>query len=195
MKEIIIATANQGKFREIREELSGIFDRFYSLADLPEKVTVEEDAGTYAGNAWKKARMIGSRFDLPTLADDSGLEVEALGGRPGVYSSRYGKTDEERIERLLEEMHGIDWERRKASFRAYLVYYMTGLGRGYIFYGGLRGYIAEERRGMGGFGFDPVFYLSEKGRCLAELTMEEKNAVSHRGKALRAFRSFMEGLR
>jgi XTP/dITP diphosphohydrolase len=191
LREIIIATANEGKFREIRKDLSGLFDKFYSLADLPEQISVEEDAGSYAGNAWKKARKISTAFDIGTLADDSGLEVEALGGRPGIYSSRYGATDAERIERLLREMKDVPWEKRKAAFRAYLVFFMPDSERGYIFYGSLEGYIAREMSGGGGFGFDPVFYLPGRNLCLAELSLDEKNSISHRGKALKTFRGFM----
>ena len=193
-RDLIIATGNQGKFREIAGELSGFFDRFHSLTDLPEKIIVDEDAGNYAGNAWKKARKIGSRFNIPTLADDSGLEVAALEGRPGIYSSRYGASDEERIERLLCELEGLPLNRRSAVFRAYLVFFMPDPGRGYIFYGSLHGYIGLERRGRGGFGFDPVFCPVDTNVCLAELSLEEKNRISHRGKALRSFRQFLEEL-
>ena len=191
MKSIIVATANQGKFREIREDLSGIFDSFYSLADFTEHVEVEEDRSTYAENAWKKARKIGERFGISTLADDSGLEVEALGGRPGLYSARYGASDDDRIERLLSELEGVPLEKRRAAFKAYLSFYTPGDGKTYFFYGCLKGYIGLTRKGEGGFGFDPVFYLPGSDRSLAELPLVEKNRISHRGRALAAFRRFM----
>ncbi|HME46093.1 MAG TPA: RdgB/HAM1 family non-canonical purine NTP pyrophosphatase [Syntrophorhabdales bacterium] len=192
MHDLIVATTNQGKFREIKEVLAGQFTSFYSLLDFKGGYTVDEDQPSYAENAWKKARKIGSRFGIDTLADDSGLEVDALGGRPGIYSSRYGTTDKERIDRLLAELEGIEKKNRGAIFKAYLAFYMPGEGRGYFFYGSLRGHIGFERRGQGGFGFDPVFCLPELGKYMAELTVEEKNRISHRGKALAAFSNFLQ---
>lgn len=191
MKAIIIATGNLGKFREIQEDLAGIFDVFYSLHDLSDKVEVEEDLATYAENAWKKARKIGDHFGISTLADDSGLEVEALGGRPGLYSARYGKSDEERIDRLLSELQGVPTERRRAMFRAYLSFYTPADEKTYFFYGSLKGYIDFERRGQNGFGFDPVFFLPDRQKSMAEIPLAEKNRISHRGRALASFRRFM----
>jgi XTP/dITP diphosphohydrolase len=192
MHDLIIATTNQGKFREIKEVLAGGFASFYSLLDLESVETLIEDQPSYAENAWKKARKIGNRFGIDTRADDSGLEVDALGGRPGIYSSRYGKTDAERIDRLLAELENVDEEKRGAVFKAYLAFYMPAEGRGYFFYGSLRGRIGRERRGEGGFGFDPVFFVPELGKCMAELAIEEKNRISHRGRALAAFSNFLK---
>lgn len=192
MRRIIIATANQGKFREIRDYLAGFFDQFYSLADFDEIIDVVEDRGSYMGNAWKKARKIGNRFGMNTLADDSGLEVDALQGRPGIFSSRYGTSDEDRIERLLGELRGVPVEQRTARFKAYLAYYLPVGGQVSIFYGSLEGYIGLEKRGRKGFGFDPVFMVPHLGKSLAELSMEEKNAISHRGRALAQFREFLK---
>jgi XTP/dITP diphosphohydrolase len=191
MKSVIIATANEGKFREIQEDLSGIFQEFYSLEDLDDRIDIREDRFSYAENAWKKARKIGDRFGISTLADDSGLEVEALGGRPGLYSARYGKSDEERIDRLLRELHGVPIEKRKAMFKAYLSFYTPGDEKTYFFYGYLKGYIDFEPRGEKGFGFDPIFCLPGSNMSLARLPLAEKNQISHRGMALAAFRRFM----
>jgi XTP/dITP diphosphohydrolase len=190
MRSVIIATENIGKFREIKALLENEFDEFYSLRDFDEQVTVDEDSELYAENAMKKARKIGDRFGIPTIADDSGLEVEALGGRPGVRSSRYGKNDEERIARLLGELKGIPWEQRGAVFKAYLAFYLPEKDRRYVFYGELRGTIGFEKHGQQGFGFDPVFYISELDKYLAEISMEEKNRLSHRGRAIQAFINF-----
>jgi XTP/dITP diphosphohydrolase len=192
MKNLIVATGNQGKLREIKEVLAGEFARFFSLNDLEEKVTVEEDSPLYIENVIKKARKIGDRFGMETLADDSGLEVEALGGRPGVFSARYGSTDNERIERLLFEMKDVEWDRRIAVFKAYLAFYLPGREVSYIFYGSLKGFITFEKRGIGGFGYDPVFYVPEFGKSFAELTGTEKNSISHRGRALASFRRFLD---
>jgi len=192
MRDLIIATTNKGKFLEIKDQLADYFGAFYSLRDFPDRNPVIEDQTTYGENAWKKARKIGERFGIDTLADDSGLEVDALGGRPGVYSSRYGKTDADRISKLLKELEGVERERRGAMFKSYLAFYKPAEERGYLFYGSLRGYIEPLPRGKGGFGFDPVFFVPELGKCVAELTLAEKNQISHRGKALASFRQFLQ---
>jgi XTP/dITP diphosphohydrolase len=192
MDDLILATTNQGKFKEIKELLAGQFTSFYSLLDFKNGYTVVEDQPSYAENAWKKARKIGDRFNIDTLADDSGLEVDSLNGRPGIYSSRYGKTDAERIDRLLAELDGVEEQNRGAVFKAYLAFYMPVEGRGYFFYGSIRGRIGRERKGRGGFGFDPVFFIPELGKYMAELTVEEKNRISHRGRALAAFSHFLK---
>jgi XTP/dITP diphosphohydrolase len=190
MRNVIIATENTGKFREISALLENEFDEFHSLRDFEEKVPVDEESEFYVENAMKKARKIGDRFDMHTIADDSGLEVKALGGRPGVRSARYGRSDDERITRLLSELEGIPWEQRGAVFKAYLAFYLPEKERCYVFYGELRGIIGFEKHGKGGFGFDPVFYVPELDKYLAELVMEEKNRLSHRGKAIQAFKDF-----
>ncbi len=154
MKNIIIATENMGKFKEIKALLGHNFDNFYSLRDFQDKVSVEEDSELYIENALKKARKIGDRFGMHTLADDSGLEVKALGGRPGVRSARYGKNDDDRIIKLLSELEGIPWDQREAVFKAYLAFYMPERERCYVFYGELRGIIGVEKHGQNGFGFD-----------------------------------------
>lgn len=192
MKSVIIATENRGKFSEISALLEHNFDKFYSLGDFVEKIPVEEDSELYVENAMKKARKIGDRFGMHTLADDSGLEVKALGGRPGVRSSRYGKDDNNRIARLLSELEGVPWDQREAVFKAYLAFYMPERERCYVFYGELRGIIGVETHGHNGFGFDPVFYVPELNRYLAEIPMEEKNRLSHRGKAIQAFITFIQ---
>jgi len=188
---IIVATANKGKFEEIRQYLAGTRHTFFSLADFDEKVEVVEDRPTYYENAWKKARKVGNRFGITTLADDSGLEVEALQGRPGIYSARYGANDQERVDMLLRELAGVPREGRTALFRAYLVYYLPEGGQTFMFYGSLRGYIGLERRGERGFGYDPVFMLPDSGKALSELSLEEKNSISHRGQALARFKKFL----
>ncbi len=191
MKNVIIATANAGKFEEIKSILVDEFDKFYSLRDLDEKVEVAEESPLYLENALKKARKIADRFRIDTIADDSGLEVEALGGRPGVFSARYGRDDKERVDKLLAELDGVPWEKRGAVFKAYIALYLPEKERGYLFYGHLKGYIGLERRGEKGFGYDPVFYVPELDKYVAELAMEEKNRLSHRGKALHALKAFL----
>jgi XTP/dITP diphosphohydrolase len=191
MREVIIATENIGKFHEIKALLDSEFDAFHSLRDFSEKVAVSEDSLLYIENAMKKARKIGDGFGLHTIADDSGLEVEALDGRPGVHSSRYGNDDADRITKLLAELEGVPWEKRDAVFKSYIAFYMPDKERCYVFYGDIHGKIGFERHGEGGFGFDPVFYIPPVGRYAAELVMEDKNRLSHRGKAVLALKSFL----
>ena len=191
MKNIIIATTNRGKFEEIRHLISGHFEEIHSLLDFDDAMVVDEDSPHYAENAMKKARKVGDHFGIPALADDSGLEVEALDGRPGIHSSRYGKNDEDRIRRLLRELDGVPRERRRATFKAYVALYHPVKDRCYVFYGELKGYIGLEEHGSGGFGYDPVFYSPELGKYLAELSTEEKNALSHRGRAIANLKRFI----
>jgi len=191
MKNVIIATTNRGKFEEIRRLIAAQFDNIHSLLDFDDTVVVDEDSPRYAENAMKKARKVGEHFGMPALADDSGLEVAALGGRPGVHSSRYGGNDEERIRRLLGELEGVPWEKRQAIFKAYVALYLPQKDRCYVFYGELKGYIGLEEHGSGGFGYDPVFYSPELGKYLAELSTEEKNTLSHRGRAIAALKRFI----
>jgi len=191
MKDVIIATENNGKYREITSLLENTFERYYSLKDFSEKVIIIEDQPHYISNALKKARKIGDRFGLITLADDSGLEVKALQGRPGIYSSRYGKDDNERLTKLLNELQGIPFEERKAVFKSYVVLYIPGQERYYVFYGDLGGDIGFERHGTGGFGYDPVFFEPRLKKYIAELSVEEKNTLSHRGKAVLAMKNFL----
>jgi XTP/dITP diphosphohydrolase len=191
MRTVIVATKNAGKLREISSLLHNEFDRFLSLLDLAEEIDIDEDSLLYTENAMKKARKVGDMIGMDTIADDSGLEVDALGGRPGIHSSRFGPTDAARIDRLLTELGPIPWERRTAVFKAYVVFYRPAMERTYLFYGNLPGIIGFERQGEGGFGFDPVFYVPQYGRYLAELPVEEKNRISHRGRALMALKKFL----
>lgn len=192
MKHLIIATTNKGKFAELKPLLTDHFEEIHSLLDFQETIDVVEDSPYYAGNAMKKARKIGGHFGMPALADDSGLEVAALNGRPGIQSSRYGKTDDERIERLLRELDGIPRDQRQAKFKAYVALYLPGKDRCYVFYGELKGFIGFERHGSGGFGYDPVFYSPEPGKYLAEISTDEKNKLSHRGRAIALLKKFIE---
>lgn len=191
MRDVIIATENTGKYKEIVSLLGSTFERYYSLNDFSEKITVDEDQPHYVSNALKKARKAGDRFGMTTLSDDSGLEVQALDGRPGLYSSRYGKDDEDRVARLLHELKDVPPERRQAVFRSYVVLYIPRSDRCYVFYGELRGSIGFERHGTGGFGYDPVFFEPGHSKYLAELNVTDKNALSHRGRALQSMKRFL----
>lgn len=182
MRELVLATRNRGKAVEVAVRLPGV--RVLTLADVPEVPEVEETAGTFYGNALLKARAVWEVLRRPVLADDSGLCVRALGGRPGVLSARYagvGATQEELVAKLLREMRGK--EDRAAWFRTVMVYIGRD-GRPVSASGTVRGWITEAPRGSGGFGYDPVFYYRPLRRTFAELSTEEKNRVSHRARAL-----------
>ena len=161
-----------------------------SLAAYPGAPEVVEDGGSFLENALKKARAFAEFTGETVLADDSGLEVDALAGRPGVYSSRYAgpdANDEENIKKLLLELRDVPAEKRGAAFRCALVMYRPD-GEYDTFEGTLRGVITTEPRGTQGFGYDPVFFVPEIGKTVAEMPMEVKNSISHRGAALRALK-------
>lgn len=191
IKEVLIATHNPGKFVEFKEELKDAFDTIYSLSDFGLSVDFEEGEVSYAQNAMVKSRKAGDLLGIPTIADDSGLEVEFLGGRPGLLSKRYGMNDSERIDRLLKELSGVPWEKRRAKFKAYLSFYIPDKEQYQIFYGELEGIIGFERREGYGFGYDPIFFVPSLNLYLSELEPAEKNKLSHRGKALRILKSYL----
>jgi XTP/dITP diphosphohydrolase len=182
--QLVLATANPGKTRELRALVGewGPID-VRSLADFPGVRLPEEDGATYADNAVLKARAVATATGLPALADDSGLEVEALSGAPGVRSARFAPSDPERIARLLEVLG--DAEDRRARFRCVVAVAWPD-GRLEQAEGACTGRIAERTIGAGGFGYDPLFVADELGRTFAAATAEEKARVSHRARAVRA---------
>lgn len=183
INEIVLATGNKGKIREFSGLLEGVFGRIISLNDLESPPEVVEDGATFRENALKKARAIAAYSDRPALADDSGLVVDALDGRPGVYSARYageGATDRDNIAKLLTELGDI--ENRSARFVCVLAL-VTPDGSEITADGMCEGVILSEPRGEGGFGYDPVFFLPELGKTMAELPPELKNRLSHRARA------------
>ena len=185
--KIILATQNQGKVRELRELLMNEEIEVLSLLDIPDWEDVEENGVTFADNAALKARAAVLRTGLIALADDSGLEVDALDGAPGVYSARYAgepKDDERNTDKLLGLLEIIPEDKRTARFRCALVM-ATPFGKDYLTEGAVEGRIMTQRRGSDGFGYDPVFYLPEFARTMAELTLAEKNTISHRAQAFR----------
>ncbi len=184
--DLLAATRNAGKLHEIRLLLAGSGILVRSLGDFPHLPEIEEDGDSFEANALKKAQTVAALTGLPTLADDSGLEVEALGGLPGVRSSRYaGETasDADNIRKLLTSMEGIPPSRRQAAFRCVMALCLPKK-ECRLFSGRLKGLILERERGSGGFGYDAVFMVPEYGKTLAELSTAIKNRISHRGKAL-----------
>lgn len=185
--EIIFASSNRHKIEEAQKILGPSF-RLISPADLGFTGEIPETTGTIPGNSEQKAEFIWNMFHRPCFADDTGLEIDALGGEPGVYSARYAgiPADPARnIIKVLEKMKGVPPAGRTARFLC-VVTYIDAAGRKSVFEGVCKGSIAERALAQGGFGYDPVFISQEAGKVLAELSMEEKNAVSHRGKAMRA---------
>lgn len=184
--KLLIATNNHGKVREIQAILRDLEIELVTPFDLNLALNVEEDGQTYAENAVKKARAFSEASGLTALADDSGLEVEALNGRPGLYSNRFGpqpSTDASRRTYLLQELKGVPrpWA---ARFRATVA--IASPGRGIQTVEGIcPGQIIPEERGQGGFGYDPIFLVQGTDKTMAELDMHEKNRLSHRGQAVR----------
>jgi XTP/dITP diphosphohydrolase len=193
MKELLIATGNAGKVKEFAELFSSRELILYSLKDFPELQPAVEDAPTFAGNALKKAAAASRQTGLPVIADDSGLCVEALDGRPGVLSARYageGAGDEANNLKLLKELVDVPMEKRQAAFRCAIAF-CTPEGEEGIFEGELKGLILEKPSGTGGFGYDPLFMVPEYGKTLAELSIETKNRISHRGRAAEALKEYL----
>lgn len=196
MPRLLIATSNPGKAAEFRRLLAGCGWEIVTPAELDLEIEVEETGQAYAQNATIKAVEYARASGLMSLADDSGLEVDALGGRPGPRSARYGGpdlTDPERVQALLEELAGVPDEERTARFRA-VIAIADGAGRVELVEGTVEGRIAHEPRGENGFGYDPVFLLPERGVTTAELPPDEKDDISHRGAAARKARQVLERL-
>jgi XTP/dITP diphosphohydrolase len=192
--KIILATHNRGKVKEISALLSDADVLVESLREFPEFHLSEEIGSTYLENARAKANEVANYTKCWSLADDSGLEVEALWGKPGVHSARFaGKSasNEDNIQKLLKEIENK--KNRKATFRCVLVLAHPD-GREMIAEGELEGWISEKPRGNHGFGYDPIFLLTPDGPALAEISEEKKNRVSHRGRALKKLRKILSRL-
>ncbi|MDQ0298644.1 XTP/dITP diphosphohydrolase [Salibacterium salarium] len=184
MEKIIIATKNQGKIKEF-QEMFGPKVEVKSLLDMEVK-DIEETGETFEENAVIKAEAIVNAYHLPAIADDSGLEIDALNGRPGVYSARYAgedKNDENNITKVLEELKQVPESDRSARFVCVMAAAVPGKETK-TYRGTCEGQIAFSKKGTEGFGYDPVFFVPEKNATMAELSSEEKNAISHRHHAL-----------
>ena len=187
------ATGNRHKVEEIRAMLADLPVAVRSLAEFPGAPEVVEDGRTYRENALKKAWSAAKFTGRPALADDTGLEVDTLGGRPGLYAARFageGCTFADNIKKLLHLLEGVPPQRRGARFVCVLAL-VDPSGREQVVEGELYGRITEAPTGCGGFGYDPVFYVPEIGKTLAELTPGEKNRISHRGRALAKVREIL----
>lgn len=192
--EIVLATHNRGKRREWAALLEGLNLKLILPEELGIHEGVPETGDTYAANALLKARALCRASGLPALADDSGLEVDALDGAPGVRSARFHPgRDEVKYQALLRVLKGVPPHRRSARFRCVAALVLPD-GRTFSVEGVCEGQIAEEPAGEGGFGYDPVFYLPDLGKTMAELSTEEKNRVSHRARAAQAMRPILQSI-
>lgn len=192
--DLTIATKNPGKIREIRDllDIRGLV--LHTFEDYPDWPDLLETGRTLDENAVLKAEALRDRFKRPALADDSGLLVAYLDGRPGVRSSRYAGPEEDterNVDLLLRELEGVPWGRRGARFSCVMALALPG-GEVYMTRGYREGIILLEGKGSGGFGYDPVFLPAGFDRSMAELSLDEKNAISHRGEALRQMRAVLE---
>lgn len=192
MRRLIVASNNEHKIQEIKQILAGFPLEIISLKEAGIFIDVDEDRETFMENSYKKASEIANYLsdngeqDFMVMADDSGLEVEYLNGEPGVYSARYAGdhgNSKKNNEKLLRNLHGISSEDRRASFVCSIVL-ITSTGEEIKVEGKVNGYITEVLSGSEGFGYDPLFFVPESGKTFAEMSAEEKNSISHRGKAL-----------
>ena len=184
--DLVIATSNQHKLKEFKALLQGFPFTILSLKDFPEIPAVVEDGKNFYENALKKALTVARHTGKLTVADDSGIEVDALEGRPGVYSARFAgedATDEANNTKLLKELEGVTSDKRGACFKCVLVVVPPD-GETVFVEGECRGSIIQETRGDYGFGYDPLFLVSEYNKTFSEITPEEKNKISHRARAL-----------
>lgn len=187
MQTVVIASGNKGKLKEFRELMADLPVEVKSLADYPEIGDIEENGATFAENAYIKAKAVYDATGCLCIADDSGLEVDALDGAPGIYSARYAgekKDDTANNAKLLAALENVPDDKRGAQFHCAIVA-ITADGSRFDAEGIVRGRILRAPRGENGFGYDPLFYVPEFERTTAELSMDEKNAISHRGKAVR----------
>ncbi|MBC8512305.1 MAG: XTP/dITP diphosphatase [Dehalococcoidia bacterium] len=196
MPKLLLATTNQGKAREYRHLLKGLPFQLVTLAEEGIHIAVDEKNTTFEENARLKATVYSNFSHLITLADDSGLEVDALGGEPGIRSARFAgdeASDEDKVERLLARLKEVPWEKRTARFRC-VIAIANPEGRTELCHGECRGLIAFEPKGNNGFGYDPIFYFPELDKTMAELPLETKNQISHRGRAAQEAYRMLEQL-
>ena len=196
MPKLLLATSNPGKIREYHFLLDGLGYQITTLAEERIVKVVTESGKNYEQNARLKAITYAKLSQLTALADDSGLEVDSLNGEPGVKSARFAgeaATDAEKVSLLLAKLNGVPWEQRTACFKCVIAIASPG-GRTEVCYGECHGMIAFEAKGANGFGYDPIFFLPEIGKTMAELPLEMKNQISHRTRASQKARQVLKQL-
>lgn len=185
LTELVLASGNQGKLAEYQRLLEGLEIQVHSMKEYPEIGEIEEDGSTFAENALIKARAVCQAMGKAAMADDSGLMVDALNGAPGIFSARFAgpqRCDADNNAKLLRLMESVSDENRTARFFCAIAIVLPD-GREYVAEGTCEGTILRDMQGEGGFGYDPLFYVAEMGKTFAQLSMEEKNRISHRGRA------------
>ena len=191
MKEIVIASSNEHKVSEITQKIHSYFRKIYSLADFPKIGDIKEDGNSVIENSFIKSRVTFDYTNIPSVADDTALEVDYLNGDPGLFTARYAGenvTYDDNMNKLLNVMDGVPFDNRTARFRTVVTYVDGGINDFFV-EGILEGYILEEKQGEFGFGYDPVFFVPEKGKSLASISSEIKNEISHRGLAIDKFKN------
>lgn len=194
---IVLATTNKKKVEEMKRMFAGFGINFVTLDAFPDCPEVLEDGKTFRANALKKARAISEFTGYPAVADDSGLEVGALGGAPGVFSARYAgdkAKDSDNVKKLLREMRALSGSGGREARFVCCIAFAAPEGKYKTFTGYVRGIIGEKQKGFNGFGYDPIFYPEGHDRTFAEMTDPEKDRLSHRGRAMRKFYRYLKGL-
>jgi len=195
LKKFIVATKNSGKLNEIKEILKDTEYDVVSMIDIGYNDEIEENGATFEENSMIKANALYQFCGQTVLADDSGLEVDALGGAPGIYTARFageGATDLQKIEKLLDLLKDVPFENRKARFVCSIALILDN-GEKFVVKETCEGYINERLEGSNGFGYDPIFYVAQYKKTMAQLDVEIKNSISHRGKALKKMLQFVYG--
>jgi XTP/dITP diphosphohydrolase len=188
MKNIIISSSNKHKISEIVTTIKPLFDKIYSLSDFPDIGDIKEDGTSIVENSFIKSRVAFNHTKLPSMADDTVLEVDHLMGDPGIYTARYAgenATYEENMDKLLKNLKGVPWKERRARFKT-VVTYVDGENDFFV-EGCLEGKILESKQGNLGFGYDPIFYASAQSMSLGDMGLEQKNQISHRAVAIQKF--------
>lgn len=188
--KLLLCTLNKNKIKEIKQFLKETSFSIITLFDLNETTEVKEDGLTFKENALIKAKYYGDKHQIIAIGDDTGLEVDYLSGGPGVYTNRYEKTPQKRNEKLLKELS--DTDNRKARFKTVIALYNPFDKKEYYFEGVVNGEISKTMKGTLGFGYDPVFYIPELNKTMAEISIAEKNMISHRGRALKSLKEFLD---
>ncbi|SER88854.1 XTP/dITP diphosphatase [Psychrobacillus sp. OK032] len=196
MNKIIIATKNKGKAKDYEALFGPLGYEVLTLHDVADDMDVEETGSTFEENALLKATALANHLQTMVIADDSGLEIDALDGRPGIYSARYAgeeKSDEANIDKVLEELKDVKESERSARFVCAIAV-ASPTSEPFTVRGTCEGIIASERKGTNGFGYDPIFFVPAENKMMAELTAEEKGAISHRGNALQLLATNLDDL-
>ena len=184
--KVVIATHNKDKLKELKKGLSNLSIDLMDLSSFPEICEIIEDGKTLKENALIKAKTVFDITGIPAIADDTGLEVDAIGGKPGIYTARFAGencTYMDNVNKMLSVMKNIKESNRGAIFKTVMAFYD---GKRELFSEGIvKGIITKEKKGLGGFGYDPIFYVVEEGKTFAEMTIEKKNIISHRGRAIK----------